>query len=78
MPKSSTLFTKPRLNGGKHTNPNRDEASLRREIEALERTVKITAIVAVPVLVAIVAVLLGFWRVRRRARRAEEPLAATG
>jgi hypothetical protein len=34
MAKTSTLFTKPRLNGGKHTNPNRDEASLRREIEA--------------------------------------------
>lgn len=54
------------------------QRDLRREIEALERTVKIAAIVAVPVLVALVAVLLGLWRVRRRARRAEEPHAATG
>ncbi len=53
------------------------QRDLRREIEALERTVKIAAIVAVPVLVAIVAVLLGLWRVRRRARRAEEPHAAS-
>lgn len=34
MPKSSTLFTKPRTNGPKRTNPNKEEASLRREIEA--------------------------------------------
>jgi ABC-type uncharacterized transport system involved in gliding motility auxiliary subunit len=54
------------------------QRDLRREIEALERTVKLAAIVVVPVLVAIVAVLLGIWRVRRRARRAEEPHAATG
>jgi len=55
------------------------QRDLRREIEALERTVKLAAIVAVPVVVAIVAILLGLWRIRRRARRAEEPTGgATG
>ncbi len=52
------------------------QRDLRREIEGLERVVKLAAIVAVPVVVAIVAMLLGFWRIRRRARRAEEPHAA--
>jgi ABC-type uncharacterized transport system involved in gliding motility auxiliary subunit len=52
------------------------QRDLRRDIEALERTVKLAAIVAVPVVVAIVAILLGLWRIRRRARRAEEPLEA--
>ncbi len=54
------------------------QRDLRREIEALERTVKLAAIVVVPVLVAVVAVLLGIWRVRRRARRAEEPHGVPG
>jgi ABC-type uncharacterized transport system involved in gliding motility auxiliary subunit len=52
------------------------QRELRRDIEGLERTVKIATIVAVPVVVSLVAILLGLWRVRRRARRAEEPLAA--
>jgi len=56
------------------------QRDLRREIEALERTVKLAAIVAVPLVVAVAAMLLGLWRIRRRARRAEEPTAgdATG
>jgi ABC-type uncharacterized transport system involved in gliding motility auxiliary subunit len=52
------------------------QRDLRREIEGLERAVKIASIVAVPVVVSIVAVLLGLWRVRRRAHRAEEPHSA--
>jgi len=51
------------------------QRDLRRDIETLEARVKVAAIVAVPLVVAVVAVLLGLWRIRRRARRAEEPLA---
>jgi ABC-type uncharacterized transport system involved in gliding motility auxiliary subunit len=49
------------------------QRDLRREIEGLQTTLRLANIVAVPVVVALIAIALGIWRVRRRARRAQEP-----
>lgn len=49
------------------------QRDLRREIEGLQTTLRLANIVAVPVVVALIAIALGVWRVRRRARRAQEP-----
>jgi ABC-type uncharacterized transport system involved in gliding motility auxiliary subunit len=52
------------------------QRDLRREIEGLQTTLRLANIIAVPVVVALIAIGLGVWRVRRRARRAEEPREA--
>lgn len=49
------------------------QRDLRREIEGLQTTLRLANIVAVPVVVALIAIALGVWRIRRRARRAQEP-----
>lgn len=53
------------------------QRDLRREIEGLQTTLRLANIVAVPLVVALIAIALGIWRIRRRARRAEEPREAT-
>lgn len=52
------------------------QRDLRREIEGLQTTLRLANIVAVPLVVALIAIALGIWRIRRRARRAEEPREA--
>lgn len=52
------------------------QRNLRREIEALHTTLRLANIVAVPVVVGLVAIGLGLWRRRRRARRLDEPLGS--
>lgn len=52
------------------------QRELRRDIEALQTTLRLANIVAVPLVVALIAIALGLWRIRRRARRAAEPHAA--
>jgi len=52
------------------------QRNLRRDIESLQTTLRLANIVAVPSVVGLVAIGLGVWRLRRRARRAEEPAGA--
>ncbi|WP_114377783.1 GldG family protein [Elioraea thermophila] len=52
------------------------QRDLRRDIENLQTTLRLANIVAVPAVVSLVAIGLGVWRIRRRARRAEEPRQA--
>ncbi|MCS6855948.1 MAG: ABC transporter, partial [Elioraea sp.] len=48
------------------------QRDLRRDIETLQTTLRLANIVAVPAVVGLVAIGLGVWRIRRRARRASE------
>ncbi|MFQ3622432.1 MAG: Gldg family protein [Acetobacteraceae bacterium] len=52
------------------------QRNLRREIENLQTVLRFANILAVPVVVGLVAIGLGVWRSRRRARRADEPRGA--
>ncbi len=49
------------------------QLALREDIEALETWLRFVNIALVPILVGVLAVVLGVWRVRRRKKRAEQP-----
>lgn len=49
------------------------QLALREDIEALESVLRFVNIALIPILVGVLAVALGIWRVRRRKKRADQP-----